>query len=217
MNEPALRALVLRPEFASKFFLKGIAGKAKTLELRSHNLQCVKPGGRFFIAACKQGKNQHGVNVLKILGSVEFVRNEHIKNEDVPKRYPEHLCPHDAYQKLSSKWQKDHCIGWVVRDAQMFGQPKWLQTVHQERCGLGGGVFMLGTCSWFMFVYLHPLTHVFFRFCDFVCNFHFPWILDTKHLHHGASIFFHRRGGFISTSKIFMQTKMIMVMDRMQR
>lgn len=164
-NEPALRALVLRPEFASKFFLKGIAGKAKTLELRSHNLQCVKPGGRFFIAACKQGKNQHGVNVLKILGSVEFARNEHIKNEDVPKRYPEHLCPHDAYQKLSSKWQKDHCIGWVVRDAQMFGQPKWLQTVHQERCGLGGGVFMLGTCSWFMFVYLHPLTHVFFRFC----------------------------------------------------
>ena len=174
-NEPTLRALVLRPEFASKFFLKGIAGKAKTLELRSHNLQCVKPGERFFIAACKQGKNQHGVNVLKILGSVEFVRNESILHEDVPKRYHEHLCPHDAYQKLSAKWQKDHCIGWAVRDARMFVQPKWLHTVHQEReVGLVGVcvcvcVFMLGH-MFLVYVGL-PTSHNSVLFC--VLIFHF--------------------------------------------
>lgn len=133
LTDDMARGLVLRPEFATKFFDRDSEGQRKTLELRNCNLRCVEPEGRFFIVACQQGKNKHGQKVVKILGSVAFVENLHIPHDQIPKLFDQHLCPREDYNKLSSKWAKDHCCAWRVKEALALPQPMWVNVNNQDR------------------------------------------------------------------------------------
>lgn len=132
-DDKKMRGLVLRPQFAQQFFEQDMRTRtSKTLELRSMNLRCVKEGERFFILACQQGRNRHGVNVIKVLGSVQFDGNEQLDIKKVNHRYSEHLCSERDFQQLSKKWNKPHCIGWKVSNPLSFTPPKWLRVTNQE-------------------------------------------------------------------------------------
>ena len=132
-NKSRMRGLILRPEFAESFFrLHPNTGTTKTLELRSYNCRCVSIGERFHIVACQQGRNKHGVTVMKVVGSVVFQGNEKITHDSVASRYSEHLCSDKEYQVFVKKWSKDHCIGWKVAESLPMLPPKWIQSNHQE-------------------------------------------------------------------------------------
>ena len=130
LESDGCRGLVIRPEFACKFFEKDSVGRLKTMELKGFNLRCVAPGGRFYIVACRQGQNKHGQSVVKVIGSVKFVANIVMQHSEVCRRFDEHLCDSQDYDKLSAKWK--HCVGWKVTDPQAFPDPMFTEMVNQD-------------------------------------------------------------------------------------
>ena len=121
------RGLIVRPEFASLFF----ENPPKTLELRSNNCRCVKPGNEFHIVESGQGKNKHGLTVVKVLGTVEFEGNIQVEKDQLASLSHRHRVSSEQLVAFMDRTKK--VVGWKVCNAKQFPTPKWLKWNNQER------------------------------------------------------------------------------------
>ena len=128
-----LRGLIVRQEHAGKFFDVDGIGNKKTMELRNHNLRCVKPDEKFYIVECGHGRNLTGDLVMRVRGSVTFVANVQLSPGAVPGLRDQHLCSDEEFQQIQKKWKKkDNVVGWKVKNAELLpGGGKWMKPHSQ--------------------------------------------------------------------------------------
>lgn len=121
------RGLLIRPEFASLFF----ANPPKTIELRSVNCRCVKPGKSFHIIESGHGKNKHGITVVRVLGTVDFEGNIQIEKHQLASLRDQHRVPDEHLADFSENRKK--IVGWKVCNAKPFQSPKWMKWNNQDQ------------------------------------------------------------------------------------
>ena len=118
------RGLLLKPEWADLF-----ASGCKTMDVRSHNVRCVKSEETVFIVASGQGKNANGATVLKIVGHMKFVRNVTINPNEFSALFDEHRVPNDHLQKMLVGWKREggNVYGWKFKDIVKLQTPCWIK------------------------------------------------------------------------------------------
>ena len=118
------RGLLLKPEWADLF-----TSGCKTMDVRSHNVRCVKSGETVFIVASGQGKNANGATVLKIVGHMKFVGNVTINPDEISTLFEEHRVPDDHFQNMLAGWKRDSgkVYGWKFSEVVKLQTPCWIK------------------------------------------------------------------------------------------
>ena len=133
-GEPT-RGLLLKPEWA-ELFAKG----DKCMDIRSHNVRCVRPDETVFIVASGQGKNAHGVTVLQILGRMKFVKATLIEQSEFDNQFDSHRVPTAVIQQMLASWGKTgkevKLHGWQFKDISRLETPAWIKWNNDTRQNL---------------------------------------------------------------------------------
>ena len=119
---------MLKPEWADLF-----ASGCKSMDVRSHNVRCVKSDETVFIVASGQGKNAKGATVLKIVGHMKFVRAVSIDPNEFSTLFDEHRVPEDHFQTMLAGWKREggKVCGWKFKDIVKLQTPCWIKW-HNE-------------------------------------------------------------------------------------
>lgn len=124
------RGLLLKPEWAEL-----LANGTKSMEVRSHCVRCVKKDELVFIVASGQGRNTHGVTLLKVLGHMKFVEAIPIAHNEFQKFFHEHRVPQKTYTEMfanrskgsSSTTTATKIYGWRFNNVVKLDTPCWIK------------------------------------------------------------------------------------------